>query len=96
MRTRNPRVRRQIQKEKGDLLAQKWMTNLLAFILIVLIIAFVVLSIPSVKKHIIEFIRVLRFGREQVPQPPQLKPINPFYLIFALKGNIHAYQMDTL
>lgn len=96
MRTRNPRVRRQIQKEKGDLLAQKWMTNLLAFILIVLIIAFVVLSIPSVKKHIIEFFRVLRFGREEVPQPPQLKHINPFQLIFDLKGRIYANQMDTL
>lgn len=96
MRTRNPRVRRQIQKEKGDLLAQKWMTNLLAFILIVLIIVFVVLSIPSVKKHIIEFIRVLRFGKELEPQRPQVKHINPFHLIFALKGNIHAYHTDPL
>ena len=96
MRTRNPRVRRQIQKEKGDLLAQKWMTNLLAFILIILIILFVVLSLPSVNKYIIDFFRVLRFGREQQPLRPQVKPINPFQFFFILKGNIHAYQMDTL
>ena len=96
MRTRNPRVRRQIQKEKGDLLAQKWMTNLLAFILITMIILFVVLSIPSVKKYIIDFFRVLRFGRERQPQRPQVKPINPLHLFFIFKGNIYAYQMDTL
>ncbi len=96
MRTRNPRVRRQIQKEKGDLLAQKWMTNLLAFILIVMIILFVVLSIPSVKKYIIDFFRVLRFGRERQPQRPQVKPMNPFQLFFIIKGNFYAYQMDTL
>lgn len=96
MRTRNPRLRRQIQKSKGDLLAQKWMTNLLAFILIVLIILFVVLSIPSVKKYIIDFIRIMRFGREQEPRRPQVRMLNPFLMIFTFKGNIHAYQMDTL
>ncbi len=96
MRTRTPRIRRRIQKEKGDLLAQKWMTNLLASILIILIIVFVVLSIPSVKKYIIDFFRVLRFGKEQQPQRPQIKPINPFQFFFKFKGNIYAYQMDTL
>lgn len=97
MRTRNSSVRRQIQKEKGDLLSQKWMTNLLALILILLIVAFVVLSIPSVKKHIVEFIRVLRYGKEQKPKRPTVAPSrleNPFLIpMFFLKGGIHAYQM---
>ncbi len=98
MRTRNPRARRQIQKAKGDLLAQKWMTNLLALILILLIVVFVILSIPSVKKQIVEFVRVLRFGKEEKkPERPKIRLENPFqFFIFSLRGNSHAYQMDTL
>ena len=100
MRTQSSRARRQIQKVKGDLLAQKWMTNLLAFILIVLIIAFVVLSIPAVKKQIINFVRVLLYGREKKPERPQIAPIrldNPLqnFFKFSLKGGWHVYQMDT-
>lgn len=96
MRTRNLKAKRQIQKAKGDLLAQKWMTNLLAFILIVLIVAFVVLSIPSVKNHIVDFVRVLRFGKEKEPERPQINHYNPFNLFeFTLKGNLYVYQMGT-
>lgn len=99
MRTRNLKAKRQLQKTKGDLLAQKWMTNLLALILILLIVAFVILSIPAVKKQIVEFIRVLLYGREKKPKRPQVAPIrlqNPFQIfIFSLRGNWHAYQMDT-
>lgn len=99
MRTRNSRARRQIQKAKGDLLAQKWMTNLLALILIVLIIAFVILSIPAVKKQIVDFVRVLRYGKEQKQKPkrPEIRLENPFHIFkFLLRGNSHAYQLDTL
>lgn len=101
MRTRNSRVRRQIQAEKGDLLSQKWMTNLLALILIFLIVAFVVLSIPSVKKHIVEFVRVLRYGKEQQPERPRINPSrlqNPFSIpLFLLNGDdINAYQTGAL
>ncbi len=101
MRTRNTSAKRQIQKEKGDLLAQKWMTNLLALILVLLVIAFIVLSIPAVKKHIVEFVRVLRYGREQKPERPKIAPSrlqNPFSIpMFLLKGDdIHAYQWGAL
>lgn len=101
MRTRNTSAKRQIQKEKGDLLAQKWMTNLLAVILVLLVIAFVVLSIPTVKKHIVEFVRVLRYGREQKPERPKIAPSRlqiPFFTpMFLLKGDdIHAYQLGAL
>ena len=101
MRTRNPRVRQQIQAEKGDLLAQKWMTKLLAIVLIFLIVAFVVLSIPSVKKYIVEFIRVLRYGKEQKPERPRIAPgrlQNPFSIpMFLIKGDdIHAHQTSAL
>ena len=100
MRTRNSKVRQHPQKAKGDLLAQKWMTNLLASILILLIIAFVILSIPSVKNQIVDFVQLLRFGKEQKPKRPQVAPIrnqSPFQIfIFSLKGNLHAYQMGTL
>ncbi len=101
MRTRNTSVRRQIEKEKGDILAQKWMTNLLALILILLIIAFVVLSIPSVKKHIVEFVRVLRYGKEQKPERPRVAPSrlqNPFSIpMFLFQGDdIHAYRLGAL
>ena len=97
MRTPNPRVKRQIQKAKGDLLAQKWMTNLLACILILLIVAFVVLSIPSVKNQIVDFVRVLRFGKEKAPERPQINHHNPFNLFeFTLKGNLYADQMEKM
>ena len=101
MRTRNARVRRKIQAEKGDLLSQKWMTHLLALILIFLIIAFVVLSIPSVKMYIVDFIRVLRHGKEQELERPRINPNrlqNPFAIpFFLLKGDdIDAYQTNTL
>lgn len=100
MRTRNSKVRQHPQKVKGDLFAQKWMTNLLAFILILLIIVFAILSIPSVKNQIVDFVRVLRFGKEQKPKRPQVAPIrnqSSFQIfIFSLKGNLHAYQMGTL
>ncbi|MDE0317324.1 MAG: hypothetical protein OXM61_20795 [Candidatus Poribacteria bacterium] len=95
MRTRNLKAKRQIQKAKGDLLAQKWMTNLLACILILLIVAFVILSIPAVKKQIVNFARIMLYGREQKPQRPQVAPVrlqNPFhFFIFALQGNSHVY-----
>lgn len=98
MRTRNLKAGRQIQKAKGDLLAQKWMTNLLAFILLLLIIAFVILSIPAVKKQIVEFVRILLYGREQKPKRPTAPPIrfhNPFnILIFSQEGNLDVHQMD--
>ncbi len=97
MRTRNLKAKRQIQKAKGDLLAQKWMTNLLAFILILLIIAFVVLSIPAVKKQIVDFVRVLRYGKEKKPQRPQVSPIRlqiPLqFFMFSPRGNWHADQI---
>ena len=97
MRTRNSRAKRQIQKAKGDLLAQKWMTNLLALILIVLIVAFVILSIPAVKKQIVDFVRVLRYGKEQKQKRPEIRLENPFHIFkFLLRGNSHAYQLDTL
>ena len=92
MRTRNSRVRPHLQKAKGDLLAQKWMTNLLAFILILLIIVFVILSIPSVKNQIVDFMQVLRFGKEQKPKRPQVAPIrnqSPFQ-IFIFSSNLRA------
>lgn len=95
MRTRNLKAKRQIQKAKGDLLAQKWMTNLLAFILILLIVAFVILSIPAVKKQIVNFARIMLYGREKKPQRPQVAPVrlqNPLhFFIFALQGNSHVY-----
>lgn len=98
MRTRNLKARRQIQKAKGDLLAQKWMTNLLAFILILLIIAFVILSIPAVKKYIVNFFRVILYGKEKKPERPTVAPVrihNPFQIfIFSIKGILYAYQMD--
>ena len=100
MKTQNSRAKQQIQKAKGDLLAQKWMTNLLAFMLIVLIIIFVVLSIPAVKKQIINFVRILFYGKEKKPERPQVAPIrmhSPLHFLkFSLRGNWHAYQMDIL
>ncbi len=75
MRNRNTKVRRQIQLNKGDLLSQKWMTNLLTIILLILIIAFITLSIPSVKKQVVNFVRVLLYGKEKRPERPKVAPV---------------------
>lgn len=75
MRNRNTKVRRQIQLTKGDLLSQKWVTNLLTIILLILIIAFITLSIPSVKKQVVNFVRVLLFGKEKRPERPKVAPV---------------------
>lgn len=83
MRNRNTKVRREIQLKKGDLLSQKWMTNLLTIILLILIIAFITLSIPSVKKHVVNFVRVLMYGKEKRPERPRVAPVrmyNPILL----------------
>lgn len=99
MRTRNLRTKRHIQKVKGDLLAQKWMTNLLTFILILLIFTFITLSIPSVKNHVVNFVRVLLYGKEQAPQRPNIAPVrlhNPFQFNILSRGNLNAYPMEKL
>ena len=75
MRSRNRKVRRQLQLTKGDLLSQKWMTNLLTIILLILIIAFITLSIPSVKKQVVNFVRVLLYGKEKRPERPTVAPV---------------------
>lgn len=75
MRKRNTKVRRQIKLTKGDLLSQKWMTNLLTIILLILIIAFITLSIPSIKKQVVNFVRVLLYGKEKSPERPTVAPV---------------------
>ncbi len=75
MRNRNRKVRRQFQLTKGDLLSQKWMTNLLTIILLILIIAFITLSIPSVKKQVVNFVKVLLYGKEKRPERPTVAPV---------------------
>lgn len=83
MRNRQTNVRRQIQVKKGDLLSQKWMTNLLTIILLILIIAFITLSIPAVKKQVVNFVRVLLYGKEKSPERPTVAPVrmyNPLQL----------------
>ncbi|MCG9128678.1 hypothetical protein JT359_13860 [Candidatus Poribacteria bacterium] len=75
MRNRNTRVRRHLQLNKGDLLSQKWMTNLLTIVLLILIIAFITLSIPSIKKQVVNFVRVLLYGKEKGPARPKVAPV---------------------
>ncbi len=73
MRTRLSR-RRQIQKAKGDLLDQKWLTYFLVIILVLLIVTFVVLSSPAYKKQFIESVKTVFYGKKQKARCPQASP----------------------
>lgn len=100
MRTRISNAKREIQQSKGDILSQKWMTNLLAFILIFLIVVFVILSIPAVKRQIVNLIRILLYGKEQKPERPKVSPVGQLNPLkkppFSIKGNCHEYQLVIL
>ncbi len=100
MRTRIANAKSDVQKSKRDILAEKWMTNLLAFILILLIVVFVILSIPAVKNQIVNLIRVILYGKEQKPERPEVSPVgqlNPLRTpSFSIKGNCNAYQLVIL
>ena len=69
MRTRNRNAKRRIKEAKGDMLSQKWMTRFLAFIFILLIAVFATLSIPSVKKQVVTYAKILFYGKESTPEP---------------------------
>ena len=45
------------------------MTRFLVFILILLVAVFVTLSIPSVKKQVVTYAKVLFYGKESKPEP---------------------------
>lgn len=63
--------KRRIQKARGDLLDQKWMTYFLAAVLILLIAVFVVLSSPEYKAWVVDTARSLFYGtrKREVPRP---------------------------
>lgn len=69
--------KRRIQKAKGDLLDQKWMTYFLAAVLILLIAVFVVLSSPEYKKWVVDTARSVFYGtRKQEAPRPRAAPVN--------------------
>ncbi len=100
MRTRISNAKREVEHAKSDILAQKWMTNLLAFILILLIIVFVILSIPAVKRQIVHLIRILLYGKEQKPERPKVSPVGQLNPLlnpsFSINGNCNEYQLVLL
>ena len=69
MRTRNRNAKRRIKEAKGDMLSQKWMTRFLAFIFILLVVVFATLSIPSVKKQVVTYAKILFYGKDSTPEP---------------------------
>lgn len=70
--------RRNIAKqafEQGDLLDQKWLTYLLAIVLILLVLVFVVLLIPKYKQYVVETVKSVFYGGKQTAPRPKAAPV---------------------
>ena len=68
MQTR-PSISRRQFKKRNALPDQKWLTYLLAFILILLIVVFVVLANPTYKNTVVEYIKGVLHKEKKVPRP---------------------------
>ena len=68
MQTRPPISRRRYKK-RDALPDQKWLTYLLAFVLILLIAVFVVLANPKYKNMVVEYIQGVLHREKKVPRP---------------------------
>lgn len=62
--------------DKADLLDQKWVTYLLAIVLILLVLVFVVLLSPTYKQYIVDTAKSVFYGRKQKVPRPKAAPVN--------------------
>jgi hypothetical protein len=62
--------------DKGDLLDQKWLTYLLAVVLILLVLVFVVLLSPTYKRYIVDTVKSVFYGGKQTAPRPKAAPVN--------------------
>lgn len=72
------RARRNIAKQafdKGDLLDQKWLTYLLAIVLILLVLVFVVLLVPEYKQYVVDTFKSVFYGGKQTAPRPKAAPV---------------------
>lgn len=62
--------------DKGDLLDQKWLTYLLAIVLILLVLVFVVLLSPTYKRYVVDTVKSVFYGGKQTAPRPKAAPVN--------------------
>ncbi len=70
--------RRSVAKQafdKGDLLDQRWLTYLLAIVLILLVLVFVVLLIPEYKQYVVDTVKSVFYGGKQTAPRPKAAPV---------------------
>lgn len=82
------KARRNLTKyafDKGDLLDQKWLTYLLAVVLILLVLVFVVLLSPTYKRYVVDTVKSVFYGGKQTAPRPKAAPVN-FQLPVLTKG----------
>lgn len=60
---------------KGDLLDQRWLTYLLAIVLILLVLVFVVLLTPEYKQYVVDTVRSIFYGGKQEAPRPKAAPV---------------------
>ena len=73
------RSRRNLTKhafDKGDLLDQRWLTYLLAVVLILLVLVFVVLLSPTYKRYVVDTVKSVFYGGKQTAPRPKASPVN--------------------
>ncbi len=73
MRTRRNTTKHALNK--GDLLDQKWLTYLLAIVLILLVLVFVVLLTPKYKQYVVDTVRSVFYGTKQKAPRPKASPV---------------------
>lgn len=61
--------------DKGDLLDQRWLTYLLAIVLILLVLVFVVLLIPEYKQYVVDTVKSVFYGGKQTAPRPKAAPV---------------------
>ena len=61
--------------DKGDLLDQKWLTYFLAIVLILLVLVFVVLLLPTYKRYVVDTVKSVFYGGKQTAPRPKAAPV---------------------
>ncbi len=72
------KARRNLTKyafDKGDLLDQKWLTYLLAIVLIFLVLVFVILLSPTYKRYVVDTVKSVFYGGKQTAPRPKAAPV---------------------
>ncbi len=72
------KARRNLTKyafDKGDLLDQKWLTYLLAVVLILLVLVFVILLSPTYKRYVVDTVKSVFYGGKQTAPRPKAAPV---------------------